>query len=163
MNTNFMKKALELAMISYRNNEVPIGAVIVKNNKIIGYGYNKKESLKSPVAHAEIIAIHNAAMHLHSYHIEDCDIYVTLEPCMMCTGAIINARIKNLYFGAYNKRYGAVSSHVHLLTEGGFNHITNYKGGILERESSFLISSFFKNLRAKKAKLKNLENFDLKD
>lgn len=163
MNVYFMEKALEFARISYNHGDVPIGAVVVKNNKIIGYGYNKKELLKSPVAHAEILAIQNASIFLNSYHLEDCDLYVTLEPCLMCVGAIINSRIKNLYFGAYNKRYGAVVSHVNLLNNGGFNHITNYKGGILEKESSEIISSFFKNLRAKKVILKDKEGSHLKD
>ena len=93
-----MKEAIRYAGHSLLSDDVPIGCVIVRNNKIIGYGYNKKEELRSPIAHAEIMAIKMASKNLNSYHLEGCDIYVTLEPCLMCVGAILNARIKNLYF-----------------------------------------------------------------
>lgn len=141
-----MKKAIRYAGRSLLSDDVPIGCVIVKNNKIIGYGYNKKEELRSPIAHAEIMAIKMASKNLNSYHLEGCDIYVTLEPCLMCVGAILNARIKNLYFGARNKRFGAVISHQKiekLIT----NHRINYESGILERECASLISEFFSDLR----------------
>ena len=141
-----MKKAIRYAGRSLLSDDVPIGCVIVRNNKIIGYGYNKKEELKSPIAHAEIMAIKMAAKNLNSYHLEGCDIYVTLEPCLMCVGAILNARIKNLYFGARNKRFGAVISHQKiekLIT----NHKISYESGILERECASLISNFFSDLR----------------
>ena len=146
MEIKYMKKAIHYAGRSILSDDVPIGCVIVKNNKIIGYGYNKKEELKSPIAHAEIMAINMAAKNLNSYHLEDCDIYVTLEPCLMCVGAILNARIKNLYFGARNKRFGAVISHQKiekLIT----NHKISYESGILERECASLISNFFSDLR----------------
>ncbi|MDU1664317.1 MAG: nucleoside deaminase [Peptoniphilus harei] len=141
-----MKEAIRYAGHSLLSDDVPIGCVIVRNNKIIGYGYNKKEELRSPIAHAEIMAIKMAAKNLNSYHLEGCDIYVTLEPCLMCVGAILNARIKNLYFGARNKRFGAVISHQKiekLIT----NHRINYESGILERECASLISEFFSDLR----------------
>lgn len=144
-----MKAALSLARISYRRGDVPVGAVIVKNKKIIGYGFNRKEKLKNPLAHAEIIAINRASKYLKSYHLEDCDIYVTLEPCLMCVGAILNARIKNIYFGAHNNRFGAVESHQNidnLVT----NHKINYQGNILGEECSIILSSFFSNLRNKR-------------
>ena len=146
MEIKYMKKAIHYAGRSLLSDDVPIGCVIVKNNKIIGYGYNKKEELKSPIAHAEIMAINKAAKNLNSYHLEGCDIYVTLEPCLMCVGAILNARIKNLYFGARNKRFGAVLSHQKiekLIT----NHKISYESGILERECASLISNFFSDLR----------------
>lgn len=146
MEIKYMKKAIHYAGRSLLSDDVPIGCVIVKNNKIIGYGYNKKEELKSPIAHAEIMAINKAAKNLNSYHLEGCDIYVTLEPCLMCVGAILNARIKNLYFGARNKRFGAVISHQKiekLIT----NHKISYESGILERECASLISNFFSDLR----------------
>ncbi|WP_156701652.1 nucleoside deaminase [Peptoniphilus gorbachii] len=146
MEIKYMKKAIHYAGRSILSDDVPIGCVIVKNNKIIGYGYNKKEELKSPIAHAEIMAINMAAKNLNSYHLEGCDIYVTLEPCLMCVGAILNARIKNLYFGARNKRFGAVISHQKiekLIT----NHKISYESGILERECASLISNFFSDLR----------------
>ncbi|MDU6784228.1 MAG: nucleoside deaminase [Peptoniphilus harei] len=141
-----MKEAIRYAGRSLLSDDVPIGCVIVRNNKIIGYGYNKKEELRSPIAHAEIMAIKMAAKNLNSYHLEGCDIYVTLEPCLMCVGAILNARIKNLYFGARNKRFGAVISHQKiekLIT----NHKISYESGILERECASLISNFFSDLR----------------
>ena len=146
MEIKYMKKAIRYAGRSLLSDDVPIGCVIVKNNKIIGYGYNKKEELRSPIAHAEIMAIKMASKNLNSYHLEGCDIYVTLEPCLMCVGAILNARIKNLYFGARNKRFGAVISHQKiekLIT----NHRINYESGILERECASLISEFFSDLR----------------
>lgn len=146
MEIKYMKKAIRYAGRSLLSDDVPIGCVIVKNNKIIGYGYNKKEELRSPIAHAEIMAIKMASKNLNSYHLEGCDIYVTLEPCLMCVGAILNARIKNLYFGARNKRFGAVISHQKiekLIT----NHKISYESGILERECASLISNFFSDLR----------------
>lgn len=147
MEIKYMKEAIRYGRRSLLSDDVPVGCVIVKNNKIIGYGYNKKEELHSPLAHAEIMAINMASKNLNSYHLEGCDIYVTLEPCLMCVGAILNARIKNLYFGAYNYRFGAVLSHVELLKDGGFNHKTNYQGGILKEESARLLNSFFEKLR----------------
>ena len=141
-----MKEAIRYAGHSLLSDDVPIGCVIVRNNKIIGYGYNKKEELRSPIAHAEIMAIKMASKNLNSYHLEGCDIYVTLEPCLMCVGAILNAHIKNLYFGARNKRFGAVISHQKiekLIT----NHKISYESGILERECASLISNFFSDLR----------------
>ncbi|WP_288164755.1 nucleoside deaminase [uncultured Peptoniphilus sp.] len=146
MEIKYMKEAIRYAGRSLLSDDVPIGCVIVRNNKIIGYGYNKKEELRSPIAHAEIMAIKMAAKNLNSYHLEGCDIYVTLEPCLMCVGAILNARIKNLYFGARNKRFGAVISHQKiekLIT----NHKISYESGILERECASLISNFFSDLR----------------
>ena len=148
MKEKYMKAALALARVSYRRGDVPVGAVIVKNKKIIGYGFNRKEKLKNPLAHAEIIAINMASKYLNSYHLEGCDIYVTLEPCLMCVGAILNARIKNIYFGAHNKRFGAVESNLcidNLVT----NHKLNYKGDILGEECSAILSNFFSKLRNK--------------
>ena len=146
MEIKYMKEAIRYGRRSLLSDDVPVGCVIVKNNKIIGYGYNKKEELHSPLAHAEIMAINIASKNLNSYHLEGCDIYVTLEPCLMCVGAILNARIKNLYFGARNKRFGAVISHQKiekLIT----NHRISYESGILERECANLISEFFSDLR----------------
>lgn len=146
MEIKYMKKAIHYAKKSLLSDDVPIGCVIVKNNKIIGYGYNKKEELKSPIAHAEIMAINMASKNLNSYHLEGSDIYVTLEPCLMCVGAILNSRIRNLYFGAKNKRFGAVVSHQKiekLIT----NHNISYESGICERECANLITEFFLELR----------------
>ncbi|MDO5715901.1 MAG: tRNA adenosine(34) deaminase TadA [Tissierellia bacterium] len=146
----FMREAIQEAKISYRQEDVPIGAVLVLNGQIIGRGHNQKERTNNPLKHAEIMAIEEGVQTLDSYHLEDCILYVTLEPCLMCVGALINARVGHLVFGAYNHRFGAVHSHVKLLDEGGFNHQTTYEGGILEKECSALLSSFFRELREQK-------------
>ena len=144
-----MKEALKLAEISFSNNDVPIGAVVVHNNKIIGRGYNRKELLKDASEHAEIMALKDACRHLKSYHLEDCDLYVTLEPCAMCSGAIINFRINNVFIGAKNHRYGTCGSMINLLNMD-FNHKSEVYFGILEDECTNIISKFFKYLRKKK-------------
>lgn len=148
----FMREALAEAMISYEQGDIPIGAVVVYEGRIIGRGHNEKEATKNPLTHAEMTAIAQATRTLHSYHLEECTIYVTLEPCLMCVGAMINSRMGRLVYGAYNRRFGAVQSHVDLLTEGGFNHRTQHCGGILEQECSKLLSRFFRQLRAQKKK-----------
>ena len=140
----WMNSAIEQAAIAYEQKEVPIGSVIVSEGQIIGRGYNKVESLKDPTAHAELIAITSASSTLENWRLIDCDIYVTLEPCIMCSGAIVNARIKNIFFGAYDSKYGAVSSMYNLCNDTRLNHQSGVKGGILEKECSSLLNSFFK-------------------
>ena len=140
----WMNSAIEQAAIAYEQKEVPIGSVIVSEGQIIGRGYNKVESLKDPTAHAELIAITSASSTLENWRLIDCDIYVTLEPCIMCSGAIVNARIKNIFFGAYDSKYGAVSSMYNLCNDTRLNHQSGVKGGILENECSSLLKSFFK-------------------
>ena len=147
MNNNhqkWMNFAIEQALIAYDLKEVPIGCVIVRDDKLIGRGYNKVESLKDPTAHAELIAITSASNTLRNWRIVDCDLYVTLEPCIMCAGAIINARIDNIFFGAYDSKYGSVSSIYNLCNDTRLNHQSGVKGGILEKECSSLLTSFFK-------------------
>lgn len=143
----FMQKALEQAKIAYKKNEVPIGAVIVKDNKIIATGYNLREKKQNATMHAEIIAINKACKKLKSWRLSDCDIYITLEPCLMCLGAILNARIKNLYFGAFDKSHSSISSHQELLSKSVLNHKIIIEGGILQVECSQILSDFFEKAR----------------
>ena len=149
MNTEFMKEALRLAQISYNEGEVPVGAVIVKDNEIIATGRNRREQSKNALSHAEIEAINNACNKLGGWRLWECDIYITLEPCPMCSGAIVNARIPNVYFGAYDKNFGCCGSTLNILElQNSFR--PHFEGGILEDECSNLITDFFKKLRQKK-------------
>ena len=155
-----MKRAIELAQIAASVGEVPVGAVVVKRNtgEIVGEGYNKRETDKSPLAHAEIEAIKNASEKLGGWRLLDCEIYVTLEPCPMCAGAIINSRIERVVFGAFDKKAGSCGS-VGNLFELPYNHFPEIEGGIMEEECSQLLSEFFKELRNRpKKKWKKTEN-----
>ena len=142
----FMKSAFKEAQKSYQKDEVPIGAVVVKDGKVLSRAHNTRNASQNAINHAEILAISKACKKLKSWRLEDCDIYVTLEPCPMCAGAILNARIKNLYFGAYDK-----TSKTHLLNaimqDDRLNHKTNVTGGLLELECSKLLTDFFTNKR----------------
>lgn len=143
-----MKEALKEAKKAYAIEEIPVGCVIVKDNKIIARGYNKRESMQDVTLHAEIIAIKKACKKLGSWRLEDCDLYVTLEPCPMCSGAIIQSRIKNLYFGAYDPKTGASGSVLDLFSYS-FNHKVNVFKEIMIDECSKIIKDFFKELRKK--------------
>ena len=142
----YMKYALKEAKKAYEIGEIPVGCVIVYNDKIIARAYNKRENNNISTAHAEILAINKACKKLNSWRLEDCDIYITLEPCVMCAGAIIQSRIKNCYYGAYDYRFGAHKSIINLF-DVKFNHNVNIYGGILEDECSKIIKDFFKELR----------------
>ena len=146
----YMRAALREAKKAYDKEEVPIGAVIVKNDKIIARAHNLRESSTQATAHAEILAINKACKKLGAWRLEDCDMYVTLEPCPMCAGALINARIKNLYIGAMDQKGGAVGSKLNLLTDYKFNHSVNVESGVLADECVEILRDFFKNLRNKK-------------
>ena len=146
----FMKIALEEAYKALSTYEVPIGAVIVHKGEIIGKGYNKKESLKNPLGHAEIFAIKEASKNLKNWRLIDCTLYVTLEPCPMCAGAIINSRIDRVVIGAKDLKMGCCGSVINLLDNPNFNHRPIVEFGILEEECSNLISNFFKEIRDKK-------------
>lgn len=147
----FMLKAIDLAKRARSENEVPIGAVIVKDNKIIGSGYNKREKSKNALSHAEIIAINEACENISNFRLENADIYVTLEPCAMCAGAIVNARLKNLYFGAFDKRFGAVGSKLNVL-DSGLNYKVNFSGGYFEEQIVKMMRDFFVKIREKNKK-----------
>lgn len=143
-----MKAAIAEAKKARNIDEVPVGAVIVYNNKIIARGHNTREKDQSVLGHAEINAIKKACKKVGSWRLEDCDIYVTLEPCSMCSGAIIQSRIKNIYYGAKDPKTGAAGSVLDLFSYA-FNHKVNVYGGILEEECSRIIKDFFKELRQK--------------
>ena len=143
----FMKEALKQANKAYDKGEVPIGAIVVKDGKIISRAYNKRETEMKATSHAEIIAIEKACKKLNNWRLNDCDLYVTLEPCPMCAGAILNSRIKNLYFGAYDKKSGAIVSNLNMLDYEFCNHRTNYESEIMKIECEKIIKDFFKELR----------------
>lgn len=142
----FMKIALQLAHKAGEIGEIPVGAVVVKNGKIIGKGYNRRENLLSPLAHAEIEAIHSASKNLGGWRLTDCDLYVTLEPCPMCAGAIINARIARVFYGAYDNKAGSFGSLTDLSVVK-YNSCPEIHGGILEQECKEVLTQFFNNLR----------------
>lgn len=143
----FMEKALELAEKAEKKGEVPIGALIVKNGKIISKAFNKREKKQNALYHAEILAINKACKKLKSWRLDDCVLYCTLEPCIMCSGAIVNARIQKVVFGAYEKKSGAVVSKYSLLNDNGLNHNCLFLGGIKEEECKTILVNFFKNQR----------------
>lgn len=145
----WMQQALALARQAADAGEVPVGAVVVLDAHNIGDGYNQPIASKDPTAHAEIVALRRAAAHLQNYRLPDTTLYVTIEPCTMCVGALIHARVRRLVFGAREPRAGAVCSRFHLLGEvAGYNHRIEVSQGILEVECSELISSFFKARRS---------------
>lgn len=143
----FMKQALREAEKALERNEVPIGAVIVYENKIIGRGYNQTITLKDPTAHAEIIAITSAANYLQDYRLEGCKVYVTLEPCPMCAGALVNARVSHLYFSAFDPKAGACGTLFNITENKNLNHQIKTYSGLLEEESKSLLRAFFSGLR----------------
>ena len=147
----YMRKALELAELAARQGEVPVGAIVVKRStgEIVGRGFNRREYGRSPLTHAEIVAIDQASRKLGGWRLVDCELYVTLEPCPMCAGAIINSRIQRVVFGAADPKAGSCGSVVNLF-ELPFNHKPEFIGGVLERECSQLLSDFFKKLRESK-------------
>lgn len=146
----FMKYALSLAEKSAEEGEVPVGAIVVCDGEIVGEGRNRREVVKNALHHAEIEAINSACQKLGGWRLWKCDLYVTLEPCPMCAGAIINSRIRNVYFGAKDEKNGAVISAAHLF-DMNFTHKPDYEGGIMGEECAKILSDFFKDLRKKKA------------
>ncbi|MCK5075851.1 MAG: tRNA adenosine(34) deaminase TadA [Calditrichia bacterium] len=143
----WMNMAFKEAEKAYQLDEVPIGAIIIKNNEILGKGYNLTEKLQDPTAHAEMIAITAAAEKLESRRLLECTLYVTIEPCVMCAGAIVLARISRLVFGAYDPKAGAVSSLYNICNDVRLNHRVEVVQGILENKCGFIMSDFFKKLR----------------
>lgn len=141
----FMKMAIKLAKEAYKKDEVPVGAVIVKDGEVIAKAYNKRESSNDATAHAEILAIKKACKKLQDFRLINCDMYVSLEPCVMCCGAILNARIENVYFGAF-KSAGSISSS-EISDRAELNHKTNFKGGFFLEECSTMVSRYFKEKR----------------
>ena len=144
----FMKQALKEARKAYDKAEIPVGAVIVKNGKIIARGYNLKETDKKATSHAEIIAINKASKKLDNWRLIDCDMYVTLEPCTMCIGAIMSSRIRKIYIGTMDEKAGACGSVLNVL-DYKFNHEVEAEFGILKNECEYILKDFFKMLREK--------------
>jgi len=149
INEKFMSLALSKAKLAQKHDEVPVGAVIVKDGIVISTGYNRREKTNCPTAHAEVIAIRKAAKTLGSWRLADCDLYVTLEPCAMCAGAIIQSRIANLYFGAYDSKAGCAGSVMNIF-DHNFNHKVSVSGGILEKDCSSILTKYFRTKRIKK-------------
>ncbi len=148
-NRNFMSMALEEAEKAFKEGEVPVGAVITCENKVIAVGYNKRERLNNALSHAEIEAINQACQYLGSWRLDNCTMYVTLEPCPMCTGAIINARISTVVFGAYDEKAGCMGGLTNL-TELPLGHKPKIIGGYMEDEAQKLLADFFSSLRKAK-------------
>lgn len=146
----FMKKALSQAKKAYALTEVPIGCVIVKDNKVIATGYNRRRTDCSTLAHAELIAIKKASKKLGDWRLEGCSMYVTLEPCQMCAGALVQSRIDKVYIGAMNPKAGCAGSLLNLFNIPAFNHQVETEYGILQEECSEMLSNFFKELRESK-------------
>ncbi len=144
----YMSLALEEAKKAYAENEVPIGAVIVYNGEVIAKGYNRREQSQSSLSHAEIVAIDKANVQLNSWRLDSCILYVTIEPCPMCSGAIIQSRIPTVYYGAKDPKAGSHESVLNLF-DYPFNHKVDIHGGIMEQECKQLMISFFKELRKK--------------
>ena len=149
MNIDFMKRAVELAKLSALEGEVPVGAVIVRDGEIVGEGRNRREYGKNALYHAEIEAIDSACKKLGGWRLWQCELYVTLEPCPMCAGAIINSRIKRVYFGAFDKKAGSFGS-VADFNNIPYNHKPEIVSGVMADECSNLLTEFFKNLRRSK-------------
>lgn len=146
----YMKEAIKQAKKAAAAGDVPIGCIIVKDDKIIARGYNKRNAKKTTLAHAELLAIEKASKKLGDWRLEECTMYITLEPCQMCAGAIVQARIPRVVVGAMNKKAGCAGSILNLFQVEEFNHQVEFQKGILEEECSFLLSDFFKTLRRKK-------------
>lgn len=144
---DFMAQALELAAQAAQIGEVPVGALVVHEGQIIGQGYNQTISAHDPCAHAEIMALRQAAQSIGNYRLSGCDLYVTLEPCTMCVGAIIHARIQRLVYAATEPKAGAVASQLQLLLLPHYNHIVQVESGLMADESSAMLSNFFKQRR----------------
>ena len=147
---DYMKIALELAAEAEKQGDVPVGALVVKDGYIISRGFNCRESANSATAHAEILAIKKASKKLNSWRLENCEMYVTLEPCSMCAGALIQSRIKKVYIGTMDYKTGACGSVFNLLEDYTFNHKVECETGILKEECEKILQDFFKELRKKK-------------
>ncbi len=146
----YMKEALKQAQKAYDKQEIPVGAVIVKDHKIIARAYNEKEDKLDTTKHAEILAIQKASKKLKAWRLTDCEMYITLEPCAMCAGALIQSRIKKVYIGTMDEKTGACGSVLNLLEDYTFNHKVEVETGILRQECEQILKAFFKELRKSK-------------
>ncbi len=153
----YMKEAIRQAEKAWEIEEVPIGCVIVYEGKIIGRGYNRRTTDKNPLAHAEMAAIKKASKKMGDWRLEDCTLYVTLEPCQMCSGAIVQARVKRVVIGCMNPKAGCAGSILNLLQVDRFNHQVEITSGVLEEECSQMMKGFFKELREKQKRKKEAQ------
>lgn len=160
MNLKYMKEALKEAKKAIKYGEVPIGCVIVYEDKIIGRGYNKRNTKKTTLAHAELIAIQKASKVMGDWRLEDCTMYVTLEPCQMCSGAIVQARIKEVIVGAMNPKAGCAGSILNILQMEKFNHQVELTTGVMKEECETVLKEFFKELRVRNKKEKEKKDFE---
>jgi tRNA(adenine34) deaminase len=151
----YMKAAIREARKAYKLNEVPIGCVIVQNDKIIARGYNRRNTDKNTLAHAELAAIKKASKKTGDWRLEDCTMYVTLEPCQMCAGAIVQSRLGKVVIGSMNPKAGCAGSVLNLLQMKQFNHQVEMETGVLQEECSAMLSEFFQELREKKKAAKS--------
>lgn len=154
---HFMHCAMNEARQAEVLGEVPIGAIVVYQGKIIGAGHNMREKFQQAPYHAEVLAIMEACDYLRSWRLEDCDLYVTLEPCIMCSGAIINSRIRNVYYGADDPKAGAVHSLYHLLSDDRLNHQVNVERGVLGEQCGQTLKNFFRAIRQKKKQQRRVQ------
>ena len=143
----YMSQALELAQEASSIGEVPVGALVVKDNRVIGRGYNQSIKNSDPTAHAEVIALRDAANTLKNYRLSGCELYVAIEPCAMCVGAMVHARIQRVIFGAIEPRAGALVSQLKMMDMPHFNHTFDWRGGVLESECGALMKEFFRGRR----------------
>ncbi|MCR5544096.1 MAG: tRNA adenosine(34) deaminase TadA [Eubacterium sp.] len=153
----YMRQAIRLAKKAGDNGDVPIGCIIVYQGKVIGRGYNRRNKDKSPLAHAEIMAIKKASKIIGDWRLEKCRMYVTLEPCQMCSGAIVQARIPEIVIGCMNPKAGCAGSIINILDMPDFNHQVSITRGVCQQECSEMLKDFFKNLRKNAIKATNLE------
>lgn len=154
----FMKQALREAIKAEKLGEVPIGCVIVQNHKVIARGYNRRNTDKSTLSHAEMIAIRKASKKLGDWRLEDCSLYVTLEPCQMCAGAIVQARIKQVVMGSMNEKAGCAGSVLNILENPSFNHQVLVEKGVLQEECTEILQRFFRHLRVRNKEKKSKSN-----
>ncbi len=157
----YMKEAIKQAKKALALNEVPIGCVIVYENKIVARGYNRRLTDKNTLSHAELNAIRKASKKLGDWRLDNCEMYITLEPCQMCAGAIVQSRIKKVYAGCMNKKAGCAGSVMNLLQVKEFNHQVEFEEGLLGEECSKMLSDYFKELRKQKAAKKKLKTDEL--
>ncbi|MDN5318062.1 MAG: tRNA(adenine34) deaminase [Thermovirga sp.] len=143
-----MRRAIELAEEGASQGEVPVGAVVARNGEVVGEGYNRTIQMQDPTAHAEILALREAARKVGTWKLNDCDLFVTLEPCPMCAGALVLARIRHVYFGAFDPKWGACGTLYDIPEDGRLNHNCKISGGILEQECAKILQGFFEKLRA---------------
>ena len=144
-----MRAALRQAQAAARHGEVPVGAVVVKDGRVIARGFNLRVSRQDPTAHAELLAMRRAAKTLGSWRLTGCTLYVTLEPCPMCAGVILNARVDRVVFGAYDQKAGCCTTLYHLCSDARFNHRTEVLGGVMEEECGAILTEFFQEKRNK--------------